>query len=74
MRVSGVPHLHHNLSGAFQEQYVADVEYGRETRASEEMVERCEKQLTILEDLLIEKKQIAEEVNLKKKKGKKAKK
>ncbi|CAD7945206.1 unnamed protein product [Amoebophrya sp. A120] len=58
----------------FQEQYVKDVEYGRETESSPELIEKCEKQLAILEDLLIEQRQILEEVNLKKKKGKKSKK
>ncbi|CAD7950846.1 unnamed protein product [Amoebophrya sp. A25] len=59
---------------AFQEEYVKDVEYGRETISSETLVAKCEAQLTILEDLLMEQRQITEEVNLKKKKGKGAKK
>jgi len=57
----------------FQEQYVKDVEYGRETESSAELIAKCEQQLTVLEDLLIEQRQITEEVNLKKKKGKKSK-
>ena len=59
---------------AFQEQYVKDVEYGRETISSEELIAKCEAQLTILEDLLMEQRQVTEEVNLKKKKGKASKK
>lgn len=58
----------------FQESYVSDLETARACEVAAEAVERCEAQLTTLEDLLIEKKAIVEEVNIKKKKGKKSKK
>lgn len=58
----------------FHEQYVADIEYAREVEATPELIEQCETQIVILEELFLEKKSILEESNLKKKKGKKGKK
>ena len=58
----------------FQEDYVADIEYAREVGADAEMIAKCEEQLVVLEGLLVEKRSLLEETNIKKKKGTKKKK
>ena len=55
----------------FHEQYVADIEFAHKVNANPEMIKKCEEQLLILEDLLVEKKSMLEETNIKTKKGKK---
>lgn len=59
---------------AFQEAYVSHVEQGRTTNVDPAVIDNCEKQLAILEDLLMEKKQINEEASRKKNSKKKGKK
>ena len=58
----------------FQEEYVADIEYAREVGADADMISKCEEQLVILEGLLVEKRSLLEETNIKAKKGTKKKK